>query len=337
MRILIIGGGSIGQRHIANLLELKAGDLELCDSNPARVEELHKRFGIRGTARLEEALDRRPEAVLICTPTSLHVPIALKAVQTGAALLIEKPVSDSLEETEKLAALARQHRATILVGCNMRFHPGVASLKTAAAGLLKKPLLIRAWFSHYLPNWRPTVDYRQTYSARHAQGGGIIFECVHELDYLRWMFGEVAHLDCFADRISDLEIDSEDIALIRLNFENGTVGQLHLDYLSPLKMRGCEVIGVDGIVRWSSEGKSPEKVLVQHFDNRKRIWHDLVRLESYDANQMYLQELQHFLDCIGGTATPMVDLETGLRTVQLALAAKEKAAHQARPLTKELA
>ena len=326
MRILVVGAGSIGTRHIRNLLQLKAGEVECCDSNRTRVEELRTRFGIRGTTRLEEALDRRPGAVIIAAPTHLHVPIAMQAIQTGAALLIEKPVSNSLEEAERLAAAARQRRAVILIGCNMRFHPGVAALKKSMeAGLLKKPLMHQAWFSHSLANWRPGTDYRQTYSARRDQGGGIIFEGTHELDYLRWIFGEVADLDCFAEQVGDLEIDSEDLALIRLRFESGAVGQLHLDYLNPFKMRGCEVTGTDGILRWSSEGKSPEKVLVEHFDGRKKAWQDLVRLDSYDANQMYLQELQHFLDCAGGSAAPMADLETGLRVVQLALAAKEKA------------
>jgi len=327
VKILVIGAGSIGGKHLLNLSRMKAGELSVCETDPARLEQVCRTFGIPGFMELEKALAQKPDAVIVATPTHLHTPVALEALKTVKNLFIEKPIADTLEQAERLTADAARRKAMVLVGCNLRFHPGVASLKTAlAAGLLKKPLSVRAWFSHYLPNWRPGSDYRKTYSARSDQAGGILLECVHELDYLRWMLGEISGLDCFCEQISELEIDSEDIAWMRLHFKSGTIGQIQMDYLSPLKMRGCELIGTDGILRWSSEGKSPERVLVQHFDPAQGTWHDLVRLESYDSNQMYLQELRHFLDCASGTAEPMMDAKAATEVLGLALRAKQKSA-----------
>src|SRR6185369_13479350 len=132
-------------------------------------------------------------------------------------------------------------------------------------GTPRTPLCFRARFSHYLPNWRPGTDYRTSYSARRAHGGGIVLEGVHEIDYVRWMAGEVASVSAWAGRLSGLDIDSEDCALITLHCKSGAVAQIHLDYLSPLKLRGCEVVGEDAVLRWASEGKAPERVRVTRF------------------------------------------------------------------------
>ncbi|MBI3087392.1 MAG: Gfo/Idh/MocA family oxidoreductase [Candidatus Omnitrophica bacterium] len=327
MRWLVVGGGSIGRRHLANLLALDAGDVELCEPDASRREALTQALRVRAHARLEDALARRPEAVLVCTPTHQHLPAALAAAQAGAHLFIEKPVAASLDGTETLLAALRAQGRTGLVACNMRFHPGVAALKSALdAGRLTRPLIFRAWFSHYLPNWRPGQDYRQSYSARRDQGGGIILEGLHELDYLRWMAGEVAAIQACADHVSELEIDSEDVALVMLQFEAGAVGEIRLDYLSPCKLRGCEVIGTGGVLRWESRGKRPEQVVVQGYDASSGRWTDLERREAYDGNEMYLEELKHFIACVEGRAQPLLSLEDACRLLALALTARDHAA-----------
>lgn len=324
MKWLVVGAGSIGRRHVRNLHALEAGSISVCDLDPQALEATTREFQIKGFRHVGDALDAGPEAVLVCTPTHLHVAMARAALEVGAHVFIEKPLAPSLEGTAELVTLARARRRMVLVGCNMRFHPGVAQLKAALdRGLAGQPLYFRARFSHYLPNWRPGSDYRASYSARRALGGGIVLEGVHEIDYLRWLGGEVVRVAAHISHLSDLEIESEDYALLLLDFESGAAGQIHLDYLSPFKLRGCEVVGADGVLRWSSEGKAQELVRVQWVAGPGAAQEDLYTCSGYDPNLMYLEEMRHFLDCVSGVTTPCLDLEQACRVLALALAGRE--------------
>jgi len=326
MKVLVVGGGSIGRRHLANLKTLGVTDLEVCEVDPSKLEELVRTFGLRGFAQFPAALDHRPDVVLVCTPTHDHLTTARYALEAGAHVFIEKPLAVSLEGTDELAARARALDRVVLIGCNMRFHPGVVTLKQALeCSLVKRPWLFRAWFGHALANWRPGADYRNTYSARRDQGGGIIFEGVHEMDYLRWMAGEVIGVHAYARHVSDLDIDGEDTALVLLHFASGALGQIQLDYLSAVKIRGCEIVGADGMLRWVSEGKAPERIQVMHFEVASGCWKELYATQAYDGNEMYVAEMRHFLDCIREHQPPFVDIEEGSRVLRLTLSAREVA------------
>ncbi len=327
MKILLVGAGSIGQRHLTNLAQMKAGELSVCETDQDRLAQATKTLGIPGFSELNQALAQKPDAMIIATPTHLHTAIALKALQTVKNIFIEKPIADTLEQAEHLTAEANRRNAMVLVGCNMRFHPGVAAVKQVLEERrLRNPLLFRAWFSHYLPNWRPGADYRQTYSARSDQGGGIILECIHELDYLQWFAGKIIGVRSFAKHTSDLEIETEDYSLIMLDFESGATGEVRLDYLRHIKSRGCEVISPgDAFLYWASRGKNPEEVFVSYVGS-DGIPREIFRNDSYNPNEMYLKEMQHFLDCILGKEKPLVDAETATEVLRVALAAKQKTA-----------
>jgi predicted dehydrogenase len=323
VRSVVVGIGSIGWRHLTNLVRLEAGPVWACDPDGALLERAGRELGVKTFARLEDALGGGPDAVLVCTPTHFHVPLARAALEAGAHVFVEKPLAPTLDGTADLAALARARGRRVLVGCNMRFHPGVAHLRQALAdGVVGRPLFFRARFSHYLPNWRPGRDYRGIYSARRMEGGGIILEGVHEIDYLRWLGGEVTAVTADASHLSTLEIESEDYALLSLTFATAAAGQVHLDYLSPVKLRGCEIVGDAGTLEWRSEGKAPEHVHVRAWPAGQGRWDDLYRSDDYDGNAMYLAELQHFVDCVDGRDEPLLDVEGGRRVLAIALAAR---------------
>ena len=324
-RFVVIGAGSIGRRHAKNLVALGAGTVTVCDPDPAACETAVREIGCAAVTGLDAALAPGPDAVLVCTPTHLHLPAARAAIAAGAHVFMEKPIAESLDGVADLVAAARAARRMLLVGCNMRFHPGVAALKHALdEGTPRVPPCFRARFSHYLPNWRPGSDYRNSYSARRAHGGGIVLEGVHEIDYVRWMAGEVSSVSAWAGHLSTLDIDSEDCALVELSCKSGATAQIHLDYLSPLKLRGCEIIGEDAVLRWASEGKTPERVRVTRYRNGAEE-ETLLALDAYDGNAMYLEELRHFLACLDGTETPQLDGEQAYRVLELALAARDAA------------
>jgi predicted dehydrogenase len=328
VRVLVVGVGSIGRRHATNLVRLGAGAVAVCDRDGTAVAAVTATLGVKGHTDLRDALAEDPHAVLVCTPTDQHVDVAHAALDAGAHVFIEKPLGLDLSGVVALGAAARARDRLVKVACNMRFHPGVATLRAALAeGMIGRPLLFRASFSHYLPNWRPDRDYRATYSARRAEGGGMLLEGVHEIDYVRWLGGEITAVTAWAARLGGLDIDAEDCASVQLMLAGGAAGVIELDCLGATKRRGCEIIGSRGVLRWTSEGKAPEVVTVRLETSQER--RVLAQMDGYDGNAMYVEELEWFLRAIRGEATPLATLEDGARVLELALRARAIA--EARP------
>ena len=328
-RFLVIGCGSIGKRHIGNLLLLGERDITAYDSREDRRTEVASTFGVRVFADLEDGLLAGPEVVFVCTPTSLHVAHAAAAAAGGAHIFVEKPISNSLAGVQELASDARDRRLVTLVGCNFRFHPAMRALKEAIErGELGRPLYLHASFGHYLPDWHPWEDYRGGYSANRALGGGIILDSVHEIDYARWLLGEALEVSCTADKVSDLEIDTEDVAEITLRFENGAIGSLHMDYVRRPYTRWCEVVGSRATARSVIEERS-FAIWRNEGGWETRTWPD------EDPNRMYVREVQHFLECVRGREQPALDVIGARRVLEIALAARRSAAEGRRISLKE--
>lgn len=320
MRFFVIGCGSIGQRHIRNLLALDVHDIVAFDVRDDRRSEVQSQYGVLVTADLERALDTRPDVAVVATPTSLHVPLALEAARNGAHLFVEKPLSDRADGIEELLAAVQARKLVTLVGCNFRFHPGLQLVKHLIEdGTIGRVLSSRAQFGQYLPDWHPREDYRQRYSAHRESGGGVILDQVHELDYLRWLLGEVSEVFCFAGKLSDLEISTEDTASILLRFNGGALGEVHLDYIQRAYDRSLQLIGDEGTIWWSYQDK-----LVRWYTASDRMWRSAA-WPAYEPNDMYVAEMRHLLGCLAGRETPALDLMGGWRVLEIALAARASA------------
>lgn len=321
MKVLIVGCGSIGKRHIANLLSLGIKNMAAFDIQEPRREEVRKRFDITTPASLEDAWAGKPEVIVIAAPTSLHVPLALEAAQRGCHLFIEKPLSHNMENVSKLLQAVQEKKLVTLVGCNMRFHPGIIKVKE----LLEEDAIghitaAQVAIGQYLPDWHPWEDYRRMYSARQEWGGGIILDAIHEVDYIRWMLGEVQLVACFAGKLSHLEIETEDTAAILLLFANSAIGELHLDYIQRAYSRSCHIIGEEGTVRWDyTDGQ------VRWYSARTHQWQHFPNPDNWEPNQMYVDEMAHFLRCLAGEEKPMLDVFEAKKVLEVALAAKKAA------------
>ncbi|MEW6715911.1 MAG: Gfo/Idh/MocA family oxidoreductase [Chloroflexota bacterium] len=319
-RFLIIGCGSIGKRHLRNLRQLGIKDLAAFDVRQDRLDEIQKEFDIPVFNDLESALCYDVRVALICTPTSLHIPPALAAARKGCHLFIEKPLSHSLESVDELIEEVMQHNLLTLVGCNFRFHPGLQYIKNLIENeKIGRVMYAGAKFGQYLPDWHPWEDYRHGYSAQRSLGGGVILDRVHEIDYLRWLFGEVKELYCSADHVSNLEIDTEDVAEIIMHFSGGMVASAHLDYISRRYMCELEVLGEAGSIYWSYQDSKVAVYLASD-----QTWHSVI-WEKYDPNSMYLEEMQHFINVLAGLEESQQDVEQASRVLRIALAAKQSA------------
>ncbi len=320
-RFLVMGCGSIGMRHIGNLLALEAGQVYAVDPVEARRAETEGRFGIRTVADVQEALSLEPDVALIATPTSSHVELALGAAKTGCHLFIEKPLSHDLGSTGELIRCVGDANLVSLVGCNMRFHPGLRTVKQLLdQGVVGRVIAILVHFGHYLPDWHPNEDYRSSYSARVELGGGIILDAIHEIDYARWLLGEVERVACVSGKLTGLDIDTEDTAAMLLSFADGAIGEIHVDYVQRSYTRKCEVVGDRGTIRWDYVAG---EVRVLQFGSD--AWEVLRQPADWSPNDMYVDEMRHFLRCLNREEAPALDVSEAARVLRIALAAKSAA------------
>jgi predicted dehydrogenase len=319
LRALVVGLGSIGRRHARNWAALGLGPVAVCrQTNSPQPEPLG--IGAREFTDLEQALADGPDVVLVTNPTSLHVDTACKALQAGAHVFVEKPISHVLTGVADLIQEAERRQKVLMIGYNLRFHPGLIRLKELLGqGVVGKPVSARAEAGEYLPDWHPWEDYRASYSGRADLGGGALLTFSHELDSLCWVLGAPSRVMAMAAHASSLEIDTEDVAEMILQFPNGPQASVHVDYVRRPPRRSLEVVGEDGLLRWEYDANR-----VLSYAPATRQW----RVEEGDPrlqrNDMYLAELQHFAACVRGEIErPLIDGQQGAAVLAITLAAHE--------------
>lgn len=315
---LVVGCGSIGMRHIRNLRSLGIQSIAAVDPVTDRLELAVREFEVIPCSTLDEGLERRPEATLISTPPHVHTDCATRAIEAGSHVFVEKPIADCLDGLDYYLDLAERRRRIVCVGYNWRFHPGIRGLKQRVdSGQIGRVLSAQAEFGQYLPDWRPERDYRETYTAVSALGGGIVLDGSHEIDYLRWFMGDVQKVYCTCAKLSALEIDVEDTAELTLMFEDGAIAQLHLDCVQRGYTRRCKLVGEDGTLVWDAASG------IHHLD-QSGGWK--IEPIDFDLNQSYVAEMGHFLACMAGDDEPLVDGREGKRVLEVALGALRSAA-----------
>ncbi|HEX9019218.1 MAG TPA: Gfo/Idh/MocA family oxidoreductase [Anaerolineaceae bacterium] len=327
MKFLIAGYGSIGRRHLRNLRALSesgeapAPEILLLRSHHSTIPD-DEIAGLTVETDIQAALAHHPDAVIISNPTALHMDIGIPAAEMGCAILIEKPISHSLERAAALQAAVRRGGARVLVGFQFRFHP---TLRRAAAllqsGAIGQPLSVRAHWGEYLPNWHPWEDYRQGYAARADLGGGVVLTLSHPFDYLRMLLGDVASLWAFTAQRGGLGLPVEDTAEIGLCFRGGALGTVHLDYLQQPPAHTLEIIGSAGTLCWNNADGA---LSVYRPDAQE--WQVEMPPEGFERNWLFLEEMRNFLAVARGEADPACTLEDGVRALEIAIRTLESAA-----------
>ncbi|HXW90822.1 MAG TPA: Gfo/Idh/MocA family oxidoreductase [Terriglobales bacterium] len=337
MKVLMVGLGAIGQRHLRNLRAIIGTESDFFAYRVRKFSavitptlqlevdrNVEQENGVRAFADLQKALAEKPEIAVICNPSSMHVPVALQCARAGCDLFIEKPLSSSLEGLPELLSTVESQRRIAMVGYQFRFHPCFQRLQEILQqGDLGNLLAVRATIGEYLPGWHRYEDYRKSYAARSELGGGVLLSQIHEFDYLYALFGKARRLYTIGGHLSNLEINVEDVASTLMECEVGgrpLPVHLHQDYLQRPPSKQCEVIGDAG--RAVLDFPSLSVVLYNHVGEVASRFH----LESFDRNQLFLSEMQHFLECVKTRSKPVVDLGEGIWSLKLALAARESLA-----------
>lgn len=321
MTILICGLGSIGRRHLRNLKALGRDDVVLLRTGKSTLPE-DELEGLPVESELDQALVRwRPEAVVVSNPTALHLEVAIPSAEAGCHLLIEKPVSHTMEGIEDLREALKRGGGQVLVGFQFRFHPGLKVVKRLLKeGAIGRVISARAHWGEYLPNWHPWEDYRLSYSARSDLGGGVLLTLCHPFDYLLWLVGEVASVSAEIGNLGALELEVEDTAEVLLSFKEGVLGSVHLDYNQRPASHWLEIVGTEGTIRWDNTDG-----VVRYWTAVKAQWQETPPPNGFERNDKFLDEMRHFLDILDGKATPLCSLEDGIRVLEIVFAARESA------------
>jgi predicted dehydrogenase len=330
MKFLIAGLGSIGRRHFRNLISLGEKDIVLLRTRKATLPD-GELAGYPVETDLHEAFQKhKPDAVIVANPTSMHLDVAIPAAEAGCHILLEKPVSHSLEKLDVLKEIAEKTGIKILVGFQFRYHPTLNKARELIqSNTLGKLLTVHAHWGEYLPQWHPWEDYRKSYAARADLGGGVILTLTHPLDYLRYLLGAVEWLWSFNGHISPLEIDVEDVAEMGLKFTNGAVGGVHVNYFQRPPVHRWEIVGAQGTLRWDNADGSlhlykfpapfgsfsdqPPAPVMERFSPP----------EGFERNQLFVAQTRHFIEIVRGESEPVCSLEDGVQALRLVLAAYE--------------
>lgn len=316
MRILIIGAGSIAQRHLQNLRQL----VPEAQLTVLRQKEEPVPGAARVTTRLDAALATMPDIAVVACPTPWHLDYAKELATRGISFFLEKPPAMDPGGLAELEVLCQRRDATAMVGYVLRFsHTLAAARERVQSGKIGRPYYLRAAIAQYLPDWRPDTDYRTGVTAKKTLGGGALLELSHELDYARWIMGEVASVQAWLGRVGDLEIDVEDAVEIILHFQSGAVGSIHLDLLQRDGLRECRINGRDGSLLWNYTEDT-----LACYDPANGTWQK-ESMGGEDRNEMYLAEMRQFLLSVKEKTPPPIPLADAMKTMRLIQAVREAA------------
>lgn len=322
-RVLVCGAGSIGRRHIANLLQLGV-EVSVWRARAELLDQLAGDFPVRPYTDVDAAI-AKCDAVVVATATDQHVTVASQVLQAaGRALFIEKPVSHDWAGIDRLRGLASGR--LVEVGCQLRAHPNLIALARILHGGESGPVFTyRHAMGHRLDAWRPNGDYRTGYSADSARGGGALFDLIHMIDLALWFFGPVREVNAVLSRVSDLELAGDDVANLLLTHECGITGHIQLDMASPVHRSEVEVITTDALFRWSNA----DGALRRH-TSAGSISVDAVP-SGFERNDLFLSHMRHFLMRMDDPTVPaLCSIEDGVAALQVALAARESSRTDAR-------
>jgi predicted dehydrogenase len=337
-RCLFVGLGGIGQRHLRNLRALRGSSVEVhafrvrrerhVVSDTLQVvpgEDVEAKYDVAVHGDLDGALASKPDVVFVTNPSSLHVDVTRRAFEAGAHVLVEKPLSHSLEGVGELVREARERRLVGYVAYQLRFHPGfLRCQEILKQGLVGRPLFAEAIVGEHLPSFHPYEDYRRMYASRRDLGGGVTLSQIHEIDFLTALLGRPERVFSLGGKLSSLEIDVDDVAssLLELRGDEGRMlpVRLHQDFVQRPGERRFGLVGDAGKLEWDLLGR------------RLRRWSANGELcESRDyaefaRNQLFEDELRHFLGCVEGGAEPSVSLAAGAESLAVALSILESQA-----------
>ncbi|NCB96821.1 MAG: Gfo/Idh/MocA family oxidoreductase [Bacteroidia bacterium] len=286
-KIGIIGLGSIGIRHLKNLQDILIEKgctfcLDAIRHDNSNQIEASVQDKLNAIYVLDEAIPDDYDILFVTNPTSMHYSTIQRFARNTKHMFIEKPVFSSTNLS--LQDLGLLDGSQYYVACPLRYKKVLQYLKSQ--DLIHEAISVRVICSSFLPDWRPGKDYRETYSAHLAQGGGVAIDLIHEWDYITYLFGEPEEVKSIISKVSSLEIDSDDLAVYIAKYPS-MVLELHLDYFGRVPKRTMEIFTINDVI------------IVDLLSDSIRFLREGTNMDFPEDRDSYQKrELQHFFNII---------------------------------------
>ncbi len=321
--ILVVGYGSIGRRHFQNLRSLGHDDVRLLRTSKPRPGAFESPSGVKVYDRPGEALADGPSLVVVANPTSLHADAAVAALEAGANVLLEKPVSADMASAQKIVAAEKDSPATVSVAYCFRYHPLYRKLHDAVkGGRLGRVFHARTWQASYLPSWHPWEDHHTSYAARADLGGGVVRTLDHDLDMIRWIMGQPLEVLASAGAMSGIGLEVEDTADMIFRLDGGAQASAHVSFGRRDYCRGMWVVGEAGSA--NLDWTAGTLTITEGADVAEQI-----RLpDDFDLNAIYVDMLRDALAAFAESPPrAAIGLWEAVAALEMALAALASSEH----------
>lgn len=314
IKALVIGCGSIGQRHIKNLKNIGIKSIYALRTRKGFYQDLPYDLGVIELNNWNEVAKEEPDIAIVSNPTSFHLETALKLSPFVKGILMEKPLSNSLAGVDELIKLIKKNDNIFFMGHNLMFHPIILNIKEFInSNELGRMINIQSQVGHWLPDWHPYENYKESYFAKKELGGGVALTLIHEIHMAIELAGRPLEVCGMRSESSLLDVnkDIDVISDVMIKHNSGCVSQIHMDYIQKPFHRSGLITFEQG---WISYDFNEQKVVAQTPNNKLPfvIWSD----KNYDANEMYIKQLKCFIDYVEeGRIKHNYDINGGLESL----------------------
>jgi predicted dehydrogenase len=322
-RILIIGCGSIGERHLRCFLATGRAEVSACEPNADLAEAMRERYGVEvsGDALADLACGGY-EGVVVATPAQTHLPLMREALRAGASVLVEKPLAVTLDEVAESAALLESlvpQGRFARVAYVLHFMPWYAEARAfLRGGTLGRPLQVSVAGGQHFPTFRPA--YREIYYARHETGGGAIQDgLTHLLNTVEWFVGPVTRIRCEAAHLALEGVEVEDAVSISARHGEVLASYAYNQFQAPNETR-LEIHCERGSLRIESRR---QRWGVHLRDGAEWEWRPS---GSFERDAFFIAQAKAFLDELEGRPSDLATFEEAAQTLRVNRAALESAA-----------
>lgn len=310
-KVAVIGLGNIATRHRRNLKHLFSMATLYAMSASGRTPREVVSDCDQLVSSVNELIALHVDFVIVASPAPFHSTHAIPLIEAGIPVLIEKPVATTLEDVEKIQSAVMKHQTPVAIGYCLRYLPSAQKTRALLANHKLGTLYnVHVEIGQYLPDWRPSKNYRDSVSANKYLGGGALLELSHELDYAQWLLGPLTLHYATLRSTPELGLDVEDIADIMAVNSLNTVVTIHLDFLQRNAHRKCSFIGSKGRLDWDLISN---RVLITTAEEVATHYYE----PEWDKNQIYMAMIEDFVQMIQGKPNTCIGLDEAKNTICL--------------------
>jgi predicted dehydrogenase len=316
--ILILGSGSVGKRHARNLSSLGC-EISCFDPREDRIRELAEETPVKVSStdinQVFSIMDL--DGVVVGSPTAFHPGQTISSLELGLPVLLEKPPSMALAETQKMRDASRKTGVPVLLGYTWRWWPPLLRVRELLdSGRIGRVLHVQFHMSAHLADWHPWEPYQEFFMSSKEQGGGALLDESHWIDLMLWFFGRPKSLYGQVEKTSDLEIETDDNVDVVVNYQDGKRVTIHLDLYGRPHEKFIRFIGDKGTIFWSAD---PNRISIGTSMEQK--WeHEKF---TCDRNEMFMEVARGFISVLDTGNVRTCDLNDGLLVMEMIEAVRQ--------------